>query len=198
MTAWLPLVRRASTRQAWLAVLLLLGFGASLAVRVVVGRPDVPHAAGAGLLFAGSLTLLTVAARTRVTMSRRTVGAGVAGGIVLCLPVLFIRITAGTHHPPAGNYLLWALVVSLVAFAEEAFLRGAFYDVITAVSNQTIAIIVAASAFAVLHIPLYGLTSVPLDFGAGLLLGSLRLATGTFVGPGIAHTVADLAGWWLR
>ena len=48
-----------------------------------------------------------------------------------------------------------------------------------------------------LHVPLYGWHVVPLDLGVGLFLGGLRLLTGGAVAPAVAHTVADLATWWI-
>jgi hypothetical protein len=37
-----------------------------------------------------------------------------------------------------------------------------------------------------------------LDVAVGFALGTLRAITGTVLAPSVAHTVADLAGWWLR
>ena len=54
-----------------------------------------------------------------------------------------------------------------------------------------------AVLFALMHVPLYGWHVVPLDLGVGLWLAGLRLATGGVAAPAIAHTVADLATWWL-
>jgi hypothetical protein len=48
-----------------------------------------------------------------------------------------------------------------------------------------------------MHVPLYGWHVVPLDLGVGLWLAGLRLATGGIAAPAIAHTIADLATWWL-
>ena len=62
---------------------------------------------------------------------------------------------------------------------------------------MTVAVIVTAVLFAMMHVPLYGWHVVPLDLGVGLWLAGLRLATGGVAAPAIAHTVADLATWWL-
>ena len=52
-------------------------------------------------------------------------------------------------------------------------------------------------AFALLHVPLYGWHVVPLDLAVGLVFAGLRLATGSAAAPAVAHSVADLATWWL-
>jgi hypothetical protein len=44
----------------------------------------------------------------------------------------------------------------------------------------------------------YGWAVVPLDIAVGVWLGTLRAVTGTVAAPAIAHSLADLAGWWLR
>ena len=49
-----------------------------------------------------------------------------------------------------------------------------------------------------LHVPLYGWGSLPLDLAVGVFLGVLRALTGSLAAPAAAHVLADLAGWWLR
>jgi hypothetical protein len=39
---------------------------------------------------------------------------------------------------------------------------------------------------------------VPLDIAVGVWLGTLRAISGTVTAPALAHSLADLAGWWLR
>jgi hypothetical protein len=39
---------------------------------------------------------------------------------------------------------------------------------------------------------------LPLDLAVGVCLGALRLYAGSATAPAVAHTLADLAGWWLR
>ena len=84
-----------------------------------------------------------------------------------------------------------------VATAEEAFLRGALYDAVARARGVDAAVVVGALAFAALHVPLYGWHAVPLDLAVGLALGALRVVTGTWTAPALAHAGADLVGWWL-
>jgi membrane protease YdiL (CAAX protease family) len=59
------------------------------------------------------------------------------------------------------------------------------------------AVLATSLLFALIHVPLYGWHVVPLDFGVGVFLAGLRLASGSVTAPVIAHVVADLATWWV-
>ena len=125
--------------------------------------------------------------------------AGAAGAGVLCLVplVVHLRTPAGALDP--HDFGLWAAVVTAVAVAEEAFLRGALWTaVVRGRGGETAALLVTTVAFGLLHVPFYGTDALPLDLAVGLLLGGLRQLTGGWTAPAVAHTIADLAGWWLR
>jgi membrane protease YdiL (CAAX protease family) len=92
----------------------------------------------------------------------------------------------------------WALVVAVVAAAEEVFLRGTLYDAVSKLAGSRWAIGAAALAFGLLHVPMYGWQALPLDVAVGVVLGMLRASTGTVIAPVIAHIIADYAGWFLR
>jgi membrane protease YdiL (CAAX protease family) len=129
----------------------------------------------------------------------------VFGAAVLCAPPLLLHAGSG-HPPPAGPYLPWAAVVTVVAIAEESFLRGALFDAIQArysgpgdrPAGTTIALAITSLCFAALHVPLYGWQTLPLNLAVGLWLGALRQAAGGWTAPAITHVLADLAGWWLH
>ncbi len=181
-----------------LAVLaLLIGFTASVLVRVAIGGRAVAGSATAGLVFAGCLVVLSLTVRPSAAVSRRALLLGLGGAAVLCLP----SVVGHAVHPgvrPGGSYVHWALVVTVVAVAEEAFLRGALYSLVRDWRGDTVALLVTAVAFAALHLPLYGWGSVPLDLAVGLVLGVLREQTGGWAAPAVCHVAADLAAWWLR
>ena len=84
----------------------------------------------------------------------------------------------------------------LVACMEEAVLRGVLFAELDR-GLGVAAVVIHSLLFAVIHVPLYGWHVVPLDLGVGLWLAGLRLASGGVAAPAIAHTVADLATWWL-
>ncbi|HEY2004537.1 MAG TPA: CPBP family glutamic-type intramembrane protease [Candidatus Saccharimonadia bacterium] len=166
-------------------------------LRIVIGGPGVAQSASAGLIFAACLFALGLAAHTKLVASKQSIAIGIAGGIVLSLPALFAHVSghlfASTH-----GYLSWSIIVTVVAIAEEYFLRGTLYDAITSWHGESVAIFVAAIAFALLHVPLYGWHVLPLDLAVGLWLGSLRAISKTWAAAAIAHTLADLLAWWLR
>jgi membrane protease YdiL (CAAX protease family) len=178
------------------AGLLLVGFGACVAARVVIGGPGPARSPVAGLVFAGLLVALAAAAGTRVPLSARAVAIGLGGGLLVCLPVAVSR--AGLPLHTVDGFAAWALVVGVVATAEEVFLRGTLYDAVATVAGVRAAIAVGAVAFALLHVPLYGWHVVPLDLVVGIVLGELRRVSGTAAAPATAHVCADYVAWFLR
>ena len=176
--------------------LLLGGFGVAVVLRLLVGGPGPGRSPAAGLVFAAALLAMAVAAGTRVPVTARALTAGLAGVVLLCLPVAALR--AGTPLHGVAGMGSWVVVVTVVATAEEVFLRGTLYDAVCALSGDRAAIAVGALAFALLHVPLYGWHVVPLDLVVGVVLGELRRATGTAAAPAVTHVGADLVGWVLR
>jgi membrane protease YdiL (CAAX protease family) len=180
--------------------LLLAGFALAIGVRVVVGGAGVRDSVPGGLVFAVLLGALAAAAGgLHIAHVARGVAVGAGGAALLCLPLVVRHaIWSPALHRPGGAFLGWAWVVGAVAVAEEALLRGALFDAVEDLAGSTAAIAVGAVAFAALHVPLYGWNAVPLDLAVGVLFGCLRLATGNWLAPAVAHVGADLAGWWLR
>lgn len=78
----------------------------------------------------------------------------------------------------------------LAAVAEEAFFRRFLYGWLAA-RGPAPAIAVSAAAFALVHLPLYGLDSLALNLAAGLLLGWQRWAAGTWTAPAATHALAN-------
>jgi membrane protease YdiL (CAAX protease family) len=183
-------------RSAMLSALLLLGFAGAVGARLVVAGPGPARSPTAGLMFAGLLLAMCVAMRTRVPVSLSALATGLAGAVLLCAPVALLRGTLQLQG--SSGFASWALVVTVVAAAEELFLRGALYDAIRDAVDERGAIVVAAVAFAALHVPLYGWHVVPLDLVVGLVLGELRRTSGTPAAPAVTHVGADLAAWFLR
>lgn len=177
---------------------LLLGFGMSVALRVAVGGQAVAQSLTAALVFAGCLLAFAVAAGTRMPLSRTAVLVGLGGVLLVCFPVALEQLL--TFRPLHGTqgFVTWALVVTVVATAEEVFLRGTLYDAVERWSGAVAAVVVGAVAFALLHVPLYGWHVLPLDLTVGLVLGGLRQSTGTPTTPAVTHVGADLVGWFVR
>ena len=178
--------------------MLLAAFAVAVALRVEVGGPGVARSAGAGWLFAGSLLALALAAGTRCVVTARAIWLGLLGAAVICAPVVLRQAVLARPLYGAAGFGSWALVVVVVATAEEIFLRGALYDAACELAGPSVAVLVAACCFAGLHVPLYGWHVLPLDLAVGIVLGGLRQVSGTPTAPAAAHSVADLAGWFLR
>ncbi len=152
----------------------------------------------AALLFVTALLALAGAAGWRPGRVRlRHVAAGLLGGAAL---VGAWWLGTGVQLQPVADVAAlawWSPVVVAVAVAEEALLRGALFGALQEWRGPRAALAVTSVAFAVMHIPLYGVGAVPLDLAVGLWLGGLRLLTGSWTAPAVAHALADLAGGWL-
>lgn len=175
---------------------LLAGVAAAAALRCAAGVETEPAAA----LFAGALLALAFRAGWRPSRPRPAALIAGAGGAALLVAVPLLHRLAGaapvTGLSPAA-FPAWGAAAVAVAVTEEIVLRGLLVDAMRAAGGDLAAVAVAALAFAVLHVPMYGWQAVPLDLGVGLWLGALRLATGGVAAPATAHALADLAGWWL-
>jgi membrane protease YdiL (CAAX protease family) len=183
----------------WQTILLLLGFSCAIALRLVTSGSAGARSVTGGLVFAGCLAALCVAAGVSFPTSLKTdTLTGIAGGLALAAAAL---LRSGLVLPATRNangFLPWITVAATVAVSEEAFLRGALYALLQRLHGEVVAVVGAAAAFAGLHVPLYGWHVLPLDFGVGLVLGLLRLLSGSWGGAAVAHVLADAAGWWLR
>ena len=80
---------------------------------------------------------------------------------------------------------------SIAAVAEEAFFRRFLYGWLSR-WGPAVAIVGSALAFAAVHVSLYGVAALPIDLGAGLLLGWQRWATGSWTAPAVTHVIANL------
>jgi membrane protease YdiL (CAAX protease family) len=99
-------------------------------------------------------------------------------------------VAAGTAPKlPAGTLALGFTAVAAVA--EEALFRGALYGRLERLGAAP-AIAGSAVAFALIHLPGYGLPALPVDLGAGLLFGWQRWASGRWTVPAATHAAANL------
>jgi membrane protease YdiL (CAAX protease family) len=177
-------------------VALLAGvLGGALAVRMALAGPAGPSSVAGGVVFAVLLAVAAFAYRPAAGRRRWIVPAGLGGAALLVLPALVVH--GGTGQLSMTGYAGWATATTFVATTEEAFLRGALFGALARWRGPDVAVVGAAAAFALLHLPLYGVGALPLDFAVGLLLGALRLVTGGWAAPAVAHAGADLVGWWL-
>lgn len=196
VTRTVPTLRGADKRIA----LGVVGLACAVAIRVAAAGADGAASIGAGVAFAVLVAAVAALTRSGRAGARSVVAApvGVLGALVLCVPAA-VRHADGAL-PSAGwsGYVPWALGVIAVAVAEEALLRGSLYAALEHRAGTAAAIAATSCGFAALHVPLYGWSVVPLDLAVGVWLGVLRAVSGSVAAPGLAHALADLAGWWLR
>ena len=186
------------------AALLIGGLAAIVLLRAWASRAGLAPL-GVGAAFGTGLLLLAAVGRASRPDARRIAPAVVVGAAVglalvavgLVGPALGGTSFIGGLGRPAAPFVPWAAVVVAVAVGEEAILRGALFDRLLRAGGVPVALLVTTLAFALLHVPLYGWHVVPLDLAVGLTLGGLRLGTGGFVAPAVAHAAADIATWWL-
>jgi membrane protease YdiL (CAAX protease family) len=203
-TAATPLLRETRVRAGLEAALLVGGLAALVVARAGASRAGL-EPLGVGAAFGVGLLVLSVVGGARRPAVREVGPAAVAGALVgLALvaagvagPALGGSVVVGGLGRPAAAFVPWAVVIIGVAVGEEAILRGALFDRVLRTGGGPAALFVTTLAFALLHVPLYGWHVLPLDVAVGLALGGLRLATGSFAAPAVAHAVADLATWWL-
>jgi membrane protease YdiL (CAAX protease family) len=168
-------------------------FGACLlAITVMEGNyyplPDPPHK-GEGNF--GPL----VSGGGKSPAAAGTVGGIVAGlmvGAVLLAPV----VTGRLSQRPLADFWSWAAIAAVIATLEETAIRGALYRRWSEEAGPTVAIVAGAMVFALIHLPRYGLSAMPLDAAVGLALGGLRAVTGRVLPCAIAHTIADWGAWF--
>jgi membrane protease YdiL (CAAX protease family) len=186
---------RSGRRAAWL----LAGLAAATFARAAANGQPTTTALAAGSGFGVALLVAAILAGWRPAWPRgRSLVIGAVGGVVLlALPLLLHPGAASAIGMRPGPLAAWAVVTILVATAEEVLLRGALFDAIGQPYGLLGAVVVSSLAFALMHVPLYGWTVVPLDIAAGVWLCGLRLASGGVAAPAVAHALADLATWWL-
>ena len=114
-------------------------------------------------------------------------------GIVLGIGVLGV-VGATVVGGPVGDRrvgVVAAGVALLAAVAEEALFRRLLYDRLLRFGVMT-AVVGSAVAFALVHLPAYGVAAMPVDLGAALLLSWQRYASGRWTVPAVTHVVANL------
>lgn len=101
--------------------------------------------------------------------------------------------TARSFGPRAlGAPMASALVaVALASVAEEAFFRRLVYGWLVG-WGPIAAVAGAAVLFAAVHVPAYGVYTVPLNVAAGVLFGWQRWATGGWSASALTHLAANL------
>jgi len=157
-------------------------------------------AVAVGIAFGVALFAISVAAGWRPAPGGaiRPVVIGLAGAAAL-VGFSWVARLQGPAVPLAAPapFWAWATATALAAASEEILLRGVLFDACEGAWGLPVAVGVTSVAFALMHVPTYGLPAFPLDLGVGLVLGGLRVLGGGPGAPAVAHVAADLATWFL-
>lgn len=173
--------------------------GVVVTVRWRLYRVQAVDGVAEGLLFGIALLLVAAMAGFRPGVPAvRALAGGAVAGLGLVAMALLVRWPAQPLQlGHAAAFIPWAAATVIVATSEELLLRGILWRWTAEAGGDAMALIATSVLFALIHVPVYGLSVVPLDFGVGLLFGGLRLRYGGPAAPVIAHVVADIATWWL-
>ena len=185
-------VRLAAPRRA--AQLTALVLGAALLRALLLPLGDTPSTVVFAIcLLAISLIQSPLRETDDVRWGRgAAIVAGLGVGAILLAPLISGSLTSR----PLGAFWSWAAIAAIVATLEEIAIRGVLYRSWRDEAGPVAAIVAGAVVFALIHLPRYGFTAMPLDLAVGVALGGLRALTGRVLPCAVAHTIADWGAWF--
>ena len=169
---------------------------------VLLARPFVGGSIGSRTALFAAAYLVIAAAAAAVAGAELRFGPGGSASrttgtmpprAVLAMGFLALGAAAlASGTPVPSPWTAVALPLSLLAaIAEEALFRRVLYGQLERV-GPAVAVLGSAALFALVHLPAYGTTALPVDLGAGLLFGWQRWASGTWTVPATTHAAANL------
>lgn len=160
-------------------------------IALLLARSALTGGTAAPVLLAACYVAIAAAALSvRETASHQGALGRVAVLLVGLVAIALVAWVVGPW-PPLRLGWMGAPVGVLAAVAEEALFRRLAYARLLRYGTG-VAIIGTAVAFALLHVPFYGMEVLPVDLGAGLLLSWQRWASGTWTVPAATHAAAEL------
>lgn len=181
--------RKGSDRRG---LLVLVGVGALVMRSRILQLDGGDRVVALACLYAAILTacLLATTSRSQTRNNR---------SIVLLVGVGAVAVAAvAAGKPPTMGFAPLSLPLSvLAALAEEALFRKTAYAWLLRRGAAT-AITGSAILFALVHLPLYGVSAMPVDLGAGLLFGWQRWASGNWTAPAATHAAANILAVLMR
>jgi len=165
----------------------------AVGLALMVGRAWLPALGPSGRIVGLAAVLLAILVGSLLVPTPHPRPATVRPVVTLAVGLAAIAIAAAAGRPPArAPFVSWALPLAmLAAVAEEALFRRAAYGALER-CGALVAVGATALAFALVHVPLYGVAAFPVDLGAGLLLSWQRWASGTWTVPAATHAAANL------
>ncbi len=162
---------------------------AGLALLLV--RPLLVGRASAGIGFAAIYLAIWVVSLAQPIPSNgaRRLHPAVALAVGVLAVVVATRAPGPRIPIPVGPEAL--VLNTLAAVSEEAFFRRFLFGRL-AVLGGAAAVGCSALAFALVHLPAYGVAALWVDLGAGLLLSWQRWASGGWTAPAVTHAAANL------
>jgi membrane protease YdiL (CAAX protease family) len=163
-----------------------------------------PVLAGVALLVArllfvdrgtGSIPALTIIYLIILAISSGELRDSVGGRVVLPLAIGVLGLVGARFvlaAPLAARATVASLALTvLAAIAEEALFRGLMFARLLP-HGRYLAIAASAGTFALVHVPFYGLSALPVDLGAGLLFAWQRSESGSWSVPAATHALANV------
>jgi membrane protease YdiL (CAAX protease family) len=169
------------------AIVAILGIGLLAARLPLLTLPPSARVTAMVLLLAG------IGAASWLTPVPRTSVRRMPPAAVLAIGIAAVLLASGAvGRPPGLPTSTWTVPLALfAAVAEELLFRRVAYAAI-ARRSELLAVALTAVAFALIHLPLYGVAALPVDLGAGTLFSWQRWAAGSWSVPAATHAVANL------
>jgi membrane protease YdiL (CAAX protease family) len=163
---------------------------AASGIVVLAARPMLVGARAATFTFAATYAVLGLASSAVPVPSRRKLLSPVAVAAVGIGVMAVATFAVGPRIPiSVGPQAI--VLNTMAAVSEEAFFRRFLYGSLVRF-GAPLAMTISAVAFAVVHVPAYGVSAFWVDLGAGLLLSWQRWASGGWAAPAVTHVAANL------
>jgi CAAX prenyl protease-like protein len=180
------MVRSAEPSRELPAWLILAG-----GITLLLARPALADESAAPAMLAACYIAIGAGALSVREAEPRSSALGLIPVLIVGLAAILLVAWVVGPWPPLRLGWMGAPVGALAAVAEEALFRRLAYARLLRF-GAGVAVVGTALAFALLHVPFYGIEVLPVDLGAGLLLSWQRWASGTWTVPAATHAAAEL------
>jgi membrane protease YdiL (CAAX protease family) len=129
----------------------------------------------------------------------KDIGAGIAGSIFVSLLLILVNLQNPIPKLNLSGVFLdiyFFLLVILGPFCEEIIFRGIIYNFAVEKLNKTAGVIISALIFTLAHMPKASFEMV-LFFLLSLILGVLRRISSNLLPSTIAHSIANIAVYFI-